>query len=88
MALTVQYENYTDGRETAYLKFCDGVDSLDQLGRPHGEPECPPKKGWGLMMMTGWVWPMFIYEVSRSAGMRIESLDKSQPYHSLGIMVF
>ena len=49
--------------ESGTWDFCKTVDSIDQPipGRKH---ECPPQKGFGLVMMSGWVWLMFIVPVS------------------------
>ena len=39
------------------------IDSIDQPDR-HRKYDCPPEKGFGLIMMSCWVMPMFIVPVS------------------------
>lgn len=49
--------------ETGWMDWCHGaIDSIDQPGGPR-EHDCPPEKGFGLIMMSAWVWPMFIVPV-------------------------
>ena len=45
------------------MDFCQSMDSIDQPDR-HGKRDCPPAKGFGLIMMSAWVMPMFIVPVS------------------------
>lgn len=57
-----QYGNSTEG-ETGKFPFCHIMDSIDQP-IPHHEHDCPPQKGFALIMMSAWVMPMFIVPVS------------------------
>ena len=60
---TARYENYTEP-ERGTLDFCDtAIDSIDQPGGPR-KHECPPQKGFALIMMSYWVQPMYIVPVS------------------------
>ena len=43
------------------------VDSIEQPD-PDREQDCPPEKGWALIMMSAWVYPMFIVPVSPCSG--------------------
>ncbi len=58
-----RYGNSTES-EGGKMDWCGGfIDGIDQpVG--HREEECPPVKGWGLVMMSCWVMPMFIVPVS------------------------
>lgn len=60
---TARYENYTEPAHGT-LDFCHAIDSIDQPGRPPGEHDCPPQKGFALVMMSYWVQPMYIVPVS------------------------
>ncbi|MCJ1266874.1 Phosphatidylglycerol/phosphatidylinositol transfer protein [Lobaria immixta] len=53
-----RYGNSTE-HETGTMDFCESLDSIDQPGR-HGQPDCPPEKGFALLKMSAWVMPMFI----------------------------
>lgn len=44
------------------MDFCNSLDSIDQPDR-HRAHECPPEKGFALIMMSAWVMPMFIVPV-------------------------
>lgn len=44
--------------------FCRMIERIDQDPDLHKEQECPPKQGWALMVMEGWVMEMFIVPVS------------------------
>lgn len=57
-----RYGNSTE-HETGTMDFCESLDSIDQPGR-HGQPDCPPEKGFALIKMSAWVMPMFIVPVS------------------------
>lgn len=58
-----RYGNSTES-EGGRMDWCGGfIDSIDQLGR-HRKHDCPPDKGFGLIMMSSWVMPMFIVPVS------------------------
>ncbi len=46
------------------MDWCGGfIDSIDQPDR-NRKHDCPPEKGFGLIMMSCWVMPMFIAPVS------------------------
>ena len=58
-----RYGNSTES-EGGTMDFCGAfIDSIDQPG-PRRKHDCPPKKGFGLIMMSCWVMPMFIVPVS------------------------
>ena len=59
---TARYENYTEPAHGT-LDFCHTMDSIDQPGGPR-EHDCPPQKGFALVMMSYWVQPMYIVPVS------------------------
>jgi len=52
------------------MPFCDTMDSIDQPDK-YRKQECPPEKGFGLIMMSAWVWPMFLVPVSLYSGCKI-----------------
>lgn len=59
LAYTARYGNSSEF-ESGTLDWCKGfIDSIDQPD-PHRQHDCPPEKGFGLIMMSSWVWPMFI----------------------------
>ncbi len=41
------------------MDFCESVDSIDQPD-PHRKHECPPVKGFALLMISAWVTPLYI----------------------------
>lgn len=59
---TARNNNSTES-EVWTQPFCRMITSIDQAGSDH-EQECPPKKGWAVVLMEGWVWEMFIVPVS------------------------
>ena len=67
LAYTARYGNSTES-ESGTMDWCKGfIDSIDQPD-PHRQHDCPPEKGFGLIMMSSWVWPMFIVPVSFTLG--------------------
>lgn len=63
LAYTARYGNSTES-EGGTMDICKGfIDSIDQPGR-HRNHDCPPEKGFGLIMMSFWVMPMFLVPVS------------------------
>ena len=59
---TARYENYSEPAHGT-LDFCDtAIDSIDQPGGPRRH-DCPPQKGFALIMMSYWVQPMYIVPV-------------------------
>ena len=63
LAYNVRYGTSADS-EGGVLGFCGAfTDGIDQPGSRHGRG-CPPVKGFGLIMMSSWVLPMYFTPVS------------------------
>lgn len=62
LSFSTHYGNNTE-QEGDTVEFCGSMDSIDQPD-PNRKQDCPPEKGFALIMMSAWVMPMFFVPVS------------------------